>query len=432
MPRSPSKAQDAAPSGPPAALTRRLSLCYTYRIKSVIYSLEALFMNEEPHFLFQRGWRIAAVIAALLAALYLLFAFSGLPFIAKWRTLYIETAMGTMTHQWLATAFLPDSVIQEAMMDVETRFQDNLIEASDIAQAESPSPTEFFGTPEERAAAEFAALFPEVELTTLPESITWKDLPTLEKERLEGVYTTAGDKVWAIDVPNKILILTVSGEGYQGKLAIVKDSSQVILAKNTLSGRGQTVTELCDAYGAVLGVNASGFYDPEGKGRGNVPMGFVLSGGEYSGQALKGRYQTAGFDYDDNFRAGRGLDLDEMRDAVQFYPIIVLNGEKNIDGSFGMGIQPRTVIGQTADKATLMLVIDGRRVGHSLGTTVSECADILLRYGCWTAMNMDGGSSSSMTFNGRIITKTSSSMSQGRYLPDAWVVKGMPFIDVLN
>ena len=161
-------------------------------------------------------------------------------------------------------------------------------------------------------------------------------------------------------------------------------------------------------------------------------MGFVLSGGEYSGQALKGRYQTAGFDYDDNFRAGRGLDLDEMRDAVQFYPIIVLNGEKNIDGSFGMGIQPRTVIGQTADKAALLLVIDGRRVGHSLGTTVSECADILLRYGCWTAMNMDGGSSSSMTYNGRSITKNSSAMPQGRYLPDAWVVKGIPFIDVLD
>lgn len=392
-------------------------------------------MNEENRFPSGCGRWIAAALAAfaaLLAALYLLFAFSGVPFIVKWRTLYIETAMGTMTHQWLATAFLPDSVIQEAMKDVESRFQDNLIEASDIAQAKAPSPAELSGTPEERAWAEFAALFPEVDLDTLPESVTWEDLPTLEMEKLEGVYTTAGDKVWAIDVPNKILICTVSGEGYQGKLAIAKDSSQVILAKNTLSGRGQTVTELCEAYGAVLGVNASGFYDPEGKGRGNVPMGFVLSGGEYSGQALKGRYQTAGFDYDDNFRAGRGLDLEELRDAVQFYPIIVLNGEKNIDGSFGMGIQPRTVIGQTADKATLLLVIDGRRVGHSLGTTVSECADILLRYGCWTAMNMDGGSSSSMSYNGRIITKTSSSMAGGRYLPDAWVVKGMPFINVLN
>ncbi len=389
-------------------------------------------MNEEPRFPSRRGWWIAAAAAALLAAAYLLFAFSGIPFIAKWRTLYIETAMGTMSHQWLATAFLPSSVIQEAMKDVEARFQDNLIDASDIAQAGPSASPELAGTPEKRAVAEFSALFPEVDLDTLPESVTWADLPTLEMERLEGVYTTAGDKVWAIDVLNKILICTVSGEGYQGKLAIVKDSSQVILAKNTLSSRGQTVTELCETYGGVLGINASGFYDPEGKGRGNVPMGFVLSGGEYSGQALKGRYQTAGFDYEDNFRAGRGLDLEEMRDAVQFYPILVLNGEKNIDGSFGMGIQPRTVIGQTADKATLLLVIDGRRVGHSLGTTVSECADILLRYGCWTAMNMDGGSSSSMTFNGRIITKTSSSMTQGRYLPDAWVVKGIPFINVLS
>ena len=392
-------------------------------------------MNEENRHPPRRKWWIAAAAAALLAALYLLFVFSPIPFIAKWRTLYIETAMGTMSHQWLATAFLPDSVVREAMKDVEARFEENLIEASDIAQAAPPpsSPEPAKGeTQEERAIAEFAALFPEIDMETLPDSITWEDLPTLEREQVEEVYTTAGDKVWAIDVPNKILICTVTGEGYQGKLAIVKDSSQVVLAKNTLSGRGQTVTELCEAYGAVLGVNASGFYDPEGRGRGNVPMGFVLSGGEYSGQALKGRYQTAGFDYEDNFRAGRGLDLDEMRDAVQFYPIIVLNGEKNIDGSFGMGIQPRTVIGQTADKATLMLVIDGRRVGHSLGTTVSECADILLRYGCWTAMNMDGGSSSSMTYNGRIITRTSSSMTQGRYLPDAWVVKGIPFINVLD
>lgn len=392
-------------------------------------------MNEENRHPPRRKWWIAAAAAALLAALYLLFVFSPIPFIAKWRTLYIETAMGTMSHQWLATAFLPDSVIREAMKDVESRFEENLIEASDIAQsAPPPSPPEPVETKtqEERAIAGFSALFPEIDMETLPDSITWEDLPTLEREQVEGVYTTSGDKVWAIDVPNKILICTVTGEGYQGKLAIVKDSSQVILAKNTLSGRGQTVTEHCEANGAVLGINASGFYDPEGKGRGNVPMGFVLSGGEYSGQALKGRYQTAGFDYEDNFRAGRGLDLDEMRDAVQFYPIIVLNGEKNIDGSFGMGIQPRTVIGQTADKATLMLVIDGRRVGHSLGTTVSECADILLRYGCWTAMNMDGGSSSSMTYNGRIITKTSSSMTQGRYLPDAWVVKGIPFINVLD
>ena len=99
-------------------------------------------MNEENRSPFKRLRRIAAATAALLAALYLLFAFSGIPFIVKWRTLYIETAMGTMTHQWLATAFLPGFVIQEAMGDVEARFQDNLIEASDIAQA-APPPEDF-------------------------------------------------------------------------------------------------------------------------------------------------------------------------------------------------------------------------------------------------------------------------------------------------
>lgn len=380
----------------------------------------------------ERGWiRVKKGLLTVLAAavcgsvLYGIFVFSSIPFVAKWRTIYIETAMSTMTHQWLATAFLPASVVEEAMRDVEAQFEGNLIASSDIAEITSRELLEEpFETPEEQALREFTALFPEIDMDTLPGHITWEDLPALRAERLEGVRTTAGDKVWAIDVPNRLMICTVAGDGYQGKLAIIKDSSQVMLARSTRDDRGQTVTELCQANDAVLGVNASGFQDPEGKGNGKTPVGLVLSNGHYSGTAMKGRYQIAGFDLEDNFRTGYGLDVEDLRDAVQFYPIIVLNGENNTDGTFGMGIQPRTVIGQTADKATLLLVIDGRQIGHSLGTTMSECADILIRYGCWTAMNMDGGSSSSMTYNGRMITRTSSSMTQGRYLPDAWVVKG--------
>ena len=33
--------------------------------------------------------------------------FSNIPFIKKWREIYIETAMTTGKHQWLATAFIP-------------------------------------------------------------------------------------------------------------------------------------------------------------------------------------------------------------------------------------------------------------------------------------------------------------------------------------
>lgn len=36
-------------------------------------------------------------------------------FVSRWREWYIETAMGTMTHQWLATWFIPNDIIEEVM-----------------------------------------------------------------------------------------------------------------------------------------------------------------------------------------------------------------------------------------------------------------------------------------------------------------------------
>ena len=41
--------------------------------------------------------------------------FSNIPFIKKWRGLYIETAMTTGKHQWLATAFIPGYIIDDVM-----------------------------------------------------------------------------------------------------------------------------------------------------------------------------------------------------------------------------------------------------------------------------------------------------------------------------
>ena len=46
---------------------------------------------------------------------YLVGVYSNIPPIARLRTMYIETAMSTMRHQWLATAFFPQSVIDEVM-----------------------------------------------------------------------------------------------------------------------------------------------------------------------------------------------------------------------------------------------------------------------------------------------------------------------------
>lgn len=368
---------------------------------------------------------IVAIILSALSMLYLFLVYTNIPAIANLRTMYIETAMSTMTHQWLATAFLPDNVVAEVMRNVHQQFEDNMVAESQLPKESEPAqiiPDEKPG--EGNAYLEFASLFPEINLMTLPDDIDFNNLMSLQIKDIadKGIETYAGDTVWAIDVPNKLIIVKVTGDGYEGKLAIIKDSSQVFLSHNTLNSRGQTVTEQCEANDAVLGINASGFQDYNGSGAGNIPVGLIISESQIMNPAVNGQYQIVGFDAEHNLRVGYGLDINNLRDAAQFYPIIVLNGENATDGSYGMGIQPRTAIGQTSDKTTLMLIIDGRQT-HSLGTTVSECANILLRYGCWTAMNMDGGSSSSMTYMGEMITKTSSPMKTGRYLPDAWLVR---------
>jgi exopolysaccharide biosynthesis protein len=69
---------------------------------------------------------------------------------------------------------------------------------------------------------------------------------------------------------------------------------------------------------------------------------------------------------------------------------------------------PRTVVGLSRNGRYLyMAVVDGRKPGYSFGTTNTESAEIMKALGAWTAMNLDGGGSSSMVkedARGKVIT----------------------------
>ena len=373
--------------------------------------------------------KILIAIAVILPAIYLFSAYTTLNPIAKYRDLYIETAMSTMTHQYLAKIF-PQSVIDRVMADTEEQFEKNKVVKSlplnqaDFLKNMVDRNHESRQMPEPAASLEdLLVLFPDLDISTLEGHVDVEELNTLDIEDPDfEIRTVQGDTVYAINVPEQIMIVNIKTSSYNGKLAISKHPENLILGKNRKSGRGETITEMCADYGAILGINASGFYDPGGHGSGDTPVGLVISQGEVSGTRMYDRYQIAGMDIDNNFVVGTDLDLDRMRDAMQFYPMLISENQKQSWGSFGMGIQPRTCIGQSIDGDIMLLIIDGRQVGHSIGITVQECADILLRYNCYIAMNMDGGSSASMTYKGKMITKTSSPQAGGRYLPDAWLV----------
>ena len=66
------------------------------------------------------------------------------------------------------------------------------------------------------------------------------------------------------------------------------------------------------------------------------------------------------------------------------------------------GKNPRTAIGYTAENEFIMVTVDGREQA-SVGMTLGELAAMMKAFGCINAMNLDGGGSSVMYVNGRVV-----------------------------
>ena len=74
-----------------------------------------------------------------------------------------------------------------------------------------------------------------------------------------------------------------------------------------------------------------------------------------------------------------------------------------------LGRQPRTAIGRTGDGRTLLVTVDGRQTGWSVGLTVRELADTMLALGARDAVNLDGGGSTTMMVEGAVRNRPSES-----------------------
>lgn len=328
---------------------------------------------------------IFSIVLVLGVSSYVTIVFGNIPFVVKWRNIWIETAMTTDQHKWLATWFFPDWLIDDVMS--------NQVDIKDI------SVTDIYGNQSSDVLGQ-------------------ANLVVGEKDKF-------GNTVFANDLEENIVILEIKNSNFTGKLVLVDDPSRVFLGATDYKGsRGEFICDYLEKENAVVGVNASGFVDKGGVSLGGEITGQCVSKGEYWG-AYSSLYTLVGFDENDRLVVGGIEDWDEynIRDGMQYRPTLILDGKKVVEDSAGWGLQPRTVIGQCKNGVVLMLVVDGRQVGYSIGATMEDCADILLQYGAVTAGACDGGSSSVIGYDGEVINKPSArDMPTGRYLPNAWLV----------
>ena len=100
----------------------------------------------------------------------------------------------------------------------------------------------------------------------------------------------------------------------------------------------------------------------------------------------------------------------DAQTAISGGPVLVRNGEpQKIQAAPGDAYEfssmlerhPRTAFGWN-DRSWFLVQVDGRQKDLSLGMTLDELSDFLIKLGCSGAINLDGGGSSSLWFQGSI------------------------------
>lgn len=238
---------------------------------------------------------------------------------------------------------------------------------------------------------------------------------------------TIGRKEVMADASSGITIEDIQGPSFKGKVMLIKDPKRVKVAVTKEIGvTGERVSDLVKDMGAVAGINAGGFYDPNGKGNGAFPDGLTVQNGKIVHNNVGNQaVNIVGFNDQGKLIIGNMTAAQvaekHILEAVTFGPNLIVDGNPVISGDGGWGIAPRTGIGQMADGTVIFVVIDGRQPTWSIGATLRDLMNVFENYHAVNAVNLDGGSSSELVYNGQVKNKLWDIFGE-RYIPTAFVV----------
>lgn len=335
-------------------------------------------------------WPLKRKIVAVLCIFYIV-SFSSFLFlfygpIYAFKEFWITSAMTTMSHQYLATWFYSDEFIQKVLKN------NSILEIDEFSD---------------------------------PNLINFRKYTTT-------IYRNEYEKEILHHPDNDLYkVINVSGNGYQGFLVAIYDPSRISVATTAYLGkRGESILTVSKREGAIIAMNAGGFYDPDWNSNGALPHGTVISKGKVVSDYVDARMGGGfiGFTREHKLILG-SMSKDQAiatgyRDAIEFGPYLIVNGKRSfIKGNGGWGVAPRTAIGQRKDGIVLFLVINGR-LATSIGADMVDLTDIMERYGAFNAANLDGGSSSELVINNKIINTPVAGGENGlRNMSTFWIVK---------
>lgn len=284
----------------------------------------------------------------------------------NFREWLITTAMTTMTHQYYATWFYDEDVINDVLN------RNKVVEINEETDINSIK-------------------------IGATENIEYAD--EYEKQILERDPKN-----------NDYKIIDIHEKKFDGYLVAVYDPSRIqTVCTNQLGKSGQYLTEMAKEHDALIAINGGGFDDPNFNSTGGSPLGITVCNWAYVSQAP---YSAAGgiigftrenkliLDSKVNVKEAKSKDV---RDGVTFGPFLIVNGKaSSVVGNGGWGTAPRTAIAQRTDGIVLFLIVDGRTATKP-GADMDDLIKVLKKYGAYNAANLDGGTSSVLVVNDTIV-----------------------------
>ena len=304
------------------------------------------------------------------------------------RDLFVTTAMRTMSHKYLANVLYSTETIQEILANNVTLEPNEIMDENAIKIGQIKEPEVYSSIYEEMV---------------------------LKRDEGNDLYK----------------VVKLDEHGYKGYVVFVYDPTKIELAVTRYLGEsGEYVTSMAKRTKAHVAINGGGFLDYGGQGSGGYPTGYVIKNGKIvwtrkRGGAWKGG--TIGFNQEGVLmllkERGSAAVKKGVYNGVDFGPFLIVNGKSaEVKGNGGWGLHPRTVIGQRQDGIVVMLIIDGRQAG-SIGVDLNVAIDIMERFNVYNAANLDGGASTVLAVEGKLINKPVAWSSSGeRGVPTAWVV----------
>lgn len=195
----------------------------------------------------------------------------------------------------------------------------------------------------------------------------------------------------------------------------VKDATvlQAALSGDKAYGRGESVSAIAQRNQAILAINADNYgYHKYGviirngslirANKTTRNMLIVEENGDISVHTDRSK--------DKPRRLASTLLARNVWQTFEFGPELVRDGEvvafnKTFDliSTRDSRLEPRTAIGQIGPLHYIVIVADGRQNGYSQGITLKHLQLLFVSFGASTAMNLDGGGSSELWFQGQIL-----------------------------